>query len=232
MKKTLYICGDSFCSADPEYGPNWPELLANSCDQIDVINLSSPGASNYLVYLQVQQALEANCNYIIYHATSSIRQEFLINSYTTSIDNIDRYWTPHDKENKSMVSNSWISPHRNAQVFSNNDLQIIKNFFTKFVDMPSLIMKNYIFICHTLDTIKNSKVENWAWSRGGFEHVKFQNSTVWDFSKYSAHEAKINLWDDYDASLWRPYYHITDRNLLDNVCKMYIDMLQLTHDTN
>jgi len=80
-KKTLYICGDSFCSSDPEYGKNWSDLIAERCLNLEVVNLSSPGASNYLIYLQVKQALEKNCDYLIYHATSSIRQEFLINKY-------------------------------------------------------------------------------------------------------------------------------------------------------
>lgn len=226
-KKTLYICGDSFCSSDPEYGKNWSDLIAERCPGVEVINLSSPGASNYLIHLQVKLALEHGCSYLIYHATSSIRQEFLLDDRQVYLDTIDRYWSPRDKENKSMVSNSWITPQRNTEVFDSQELALIKEFFTRFVDLPSMIMKNYIFIAHTLSLINDSRLDNWIWNRGGFEHKKFQNSSQWDFSRYSQNESIINLWDDYDNSLWRPYFHITDQALLEKTCNYYINMLNL-----
>lgn len=231
-KKTLYICGDSFCSLDPEYGDNWPALIANKCTHLEIVNLSTFGASNYLIYLQVNQALKNKCDYLIYHATSSIRQEFVINRDNAVRDHVGRYWnqTNPDK-NKSMASVSWLNPHKNASNFYNNKkIAAINNFFTDFIDLTVLVEKNYIFIDYTLQLIaKNNNLKNWAWSLGGFEHTKFKSNNTWDFSEYSNYQCPINLWDNFDRDLVRPYYHITDKNLLQKTCDYYIHMLNLNN---
>lgn len=233
----LYICGDSFCTSDPEYGPNWVDLLKDRCPNIEIVNLATPGASNYLVYKQVEHALSQDCDYLIYHATSSVRQEFALSNAKISKDSIDRYWSPHNKQNKNMVSNSWLAPWCNAEeLFSNDDSRVIKEFFTRFVDFSVLIEKNYVFICHTLNLIAaNKKLKKWVWSQGGFQHKNFNNFNndefEFDFSNYKDHESKINLWDHYDAEKWRitrrPYYHITERHILENLCDYYADVLHL-----
>jgi hypothetical protein len=232
MKKTLYICGDSFCFRDPEYGDNWCDLLVKQFPDIDVVNLSSPGSSNYLIYLQVAHALEQKCDYLIYHATSSIRQEFRLKNDNADRDSITRYWRPDDQHNKAMISNSWLTPNRNTfgAVSAQSD-KVLKEFFTDFVDLPVLVEKNYIFICHTLNLIaKNTHLTNWLWSRGGFEHKSFNTNNQWDFSQYANHECEINLWDEYDPLPWRPFYHITDQVRLQTACKTYANMLNLSND--
>ena len=138
-KSRLFICGDSFCFPDPEYGTCWADMIALSLPEVDVINLSSPGASNYLISLQVQHALSNHCDWIIYQATSSIRQEFSIAKSSSIKDGIDRYWNPTSKKNKSVISNSWISVTRNTEDLLTSDNQSIKQFFTDFVDIPSMI---------------------------------------------------------------------------------------------
>lgn len=49
----------------------------------------------------------------------------------------------------------------------------------------------------------------------------------WDFSKYTTHECSLNLWDDYNPALLRPYYHITDTKLIKSVYTQYAKMLNL-----
>jgi len=230
MKKTLYICGDSFCSSDPAYGDNWTDMLEKKYPNIDIINLSSFGASNYLIYLQVKQALEKQCNYLIYHATSSIRQEFIVATDNALNDSSDRYYQINQDNLYSMVSASWLNPEKNLhKIFNNNKIQKIKEFFTEFIDLPVLIEKNYITISYTLSLLKsNVNLEDWAWTQGGFEHSVFSNACQWDFSLYqSQHYKDINLWDYYDPNLKRPYYHITDKHLLENVCNGYATKLNL-----
>lgn len=231
-KKTLYICGDSFCSSDPDYGDNWVDLLEKSQPNLNVTNLSRFGASNYLVYLQVKQAIENNCDYLIYFATSSIRQEFVINRDNANRDHINRYWdqTNPDK-NKSMASVSWLNPHKNASDFySAKKISTIDSFFKEFIDLSVLVEKNYIFIDYTLQLIANTMREKtWAWSIGGFEHTSFDTPNQWDFSKYANNHCPINLWDNFDRNLKRPYYHITDKKLLQKVCNQYINMLELNN---
>jgi hypothetical protein len=231
---TVYICGDSFCIEDPAYGDNWVGLLKKKLPNTNVINLSVPGASNYLIYLQIKEALRCNCDYIIYHATSSIRQEFLIVNDGAKIDSIQRYWHPFQQTTQSMVSTSWLNPDgQTKDAFTNDQIVLIKTFFTELVDLPAMIEKNYIFINHTLAMLSQSQsLKNWIWSRGGFEHKSFNPNVNWDFSNYSQRECLINLWDKYDRHRIRPYYHVTDPSIHENACNQYIKMLQLTNDTN
>ena len=249
MLKKLYICGDSFCTSDPEYGLSWVDLIKERHLDIQVVNLATPGASNYLIYKQVEYALSQPCDYLIYHATSSIRQEFSLAASDISSDNINRYWSPYDQKNKTMVCRPWSAPWGNASVprgdaeelFSNDDLKVIKEFFTKFVDFSVLIEKNYIFIKATLDLIVSSKkLKNWIWSPGGFQHKNFNNfdnnDFKLDFSDYKNYQSKINLWYEYDAeqcrATRRPYHHITDIHIIQNLCNYYADVLQLNCNAN
>ena len=223
---TLYICGDSFCTVDPEYGPCWVDLLIEKLPNIKVVNLAIPGASNYLIQLQVKQALEEKCDYLIYHATSSIRQEFSISDGAHQRDSIDRYWSPTDRDHKSVMCNSWLSPNRYYQYDSNENT--IRDFFLKHIDFVSLIEKNYIFINYTLDKISNSNfIKNWIWSPGGFEHPKFNDTLSWNFDNYKHYQSSFNLWDEYDRNLTRPYYHVTNKIIHQKVCDSYLKMLQL-----
>ena len=228
MNKTLYICGDSFCSSDPEYGDNWVDILAAHPD-INIINLASPGASNYLIYLQVKYALSQDCDYLIYNATSSIRQEFALRSDISISDDISRYWSvtlPSD--DKSMICTSWVTVDKlTTDIFTIEQINKIQEFFKEFVDIPNLIEKNYIFILYTLQLLDSTVGLTWAWNQGGFEHKSFNPAGNWDFSKYTTHECSINLWDDYNPALLRPYYHITDTKLIKSVYTQYTKMLNL-----
>jgi hypothetical protein len=224
----IYICGDSFCSQDKEYGNSWVDLLMQKTTK-KIVNLSRPGASNYLIYLQVKQALANNATHIIYHATSSIRHEFSFESIDTGKDNINRYWNVLDPDNhKKTICTSWSTPLNNTLYNFKNELTEIYKFGTKFLDLPSTIEKNYIYILFTLRLVQeNNHLCEWVWSRGGFEHKKFNSSSDWDFSQYQQYESKINLWDHYNPSVLRPYYHITDTKIHQDVCNLYYDMLKL-----
>jgi hypothetical protein len=230
--QTIYICGDSFSSVDSDYGNNWPEMLADKLPQIQVVNLSMPSASNYLIYLQVKHALNNNCDYLIYNATGSTRQEFVLKVNNTKIDSIDRYHNvSHSDIDKELLCTSWVNPfdprvHKN--IFKSEYIDEIKKFCMQYIDMPSTIEKNYIFIQQTLSMIaSNRNIKAWAWSRGGFEHKKFNPIREWEFESYISHESNINLWDYYDPDVRRPYYHITNKELLQTVCDQYLDMLQI-----
>lgn len=226
----FYICGDSFCFEDPDYGPSWVNLLKDALPNINIINLASPGASNYLIFLQVQHALNNHCDFLIYHATSSIRNEFSIGNNDCKKDHFSRYWTPTDTKNKSVVSNSWADPTRGTGEMMNKSGNLIKQFFTEHIDFSSMVGKNYIFIDYTLNLIASQLPRTkWAWNRGGFEHYKFTGAQEWEFSKFTDRECQINLWDDYDHALLRPYYHVVDINVHKQVRDHYLNMLELTN---
>ena len=223
----LYICGDSFCCNDFEYPGNWAELLTATA-KVNVVNLASPAASNYLIYLQVKHALEQQCDYLIYNATSSIRHEFVLRKNFDQQDHFARYWNlSKPNSDCSMVSISWPNPQNTAsRLFDKQTIKSHSDYFNQHIDLPSLIEKNYIFIQHTLHLLSNSKIK-WAWNRGGFEHKNFGGTSDYDFSKWNKNESKINLWDYYNNTVTRPYYHITDKKVLQDTCDQYINMLQL-----
>lgn len=231
-KMKLYICGDSFCVDDPDYGDSWVSLLEKKLSGIEIKNLASSGASNYLIYLQVKQALEEKCDYLIYHATSSIRQEFRLGHDECDTDSISRYWNVNNSNKKApMICGSWLGIDRHYNELM-KPLQIdrIHSFFNDFVDLPNLVEKNYIFISHTLEILDHSSTR-WAWSSGGFEHSSFKNSKQWDFDRYSSRRCSVNLWDYYIPNKIRPWFHVTDPIVHQKVCNQYMDMLNLSSDS-
>jgi hypothetical protein len=225
--KTLYICGDSFCSTDPEYPGSWVETFQMQHPDLCVISLAIPGASNFQIYLQVKEALAQNCNYLIYHATSSIRHEFLAHPLVSPQQGYKNYWdrTCPD-ELRQMVCTSWLTPE-NSLILDASQIKLIKTFFKKFINLDSEVEKNYLFIISTLNLINDSGVKNWLWSRGGFEHKNFKNAKSWLFD-FADREVDYNLWDYYDAQSTRPFYHISDVSVIETACKHYSNMLNLS----
>lgn len=227
-KMKLYICGDSFCTEDREFGNNWVTMLINNNPNLDIVNLASCGASNYLIYLQVKQALAENCDFLIYNATSSIRQEFSIKEDNVANDSVKRYWSTNNATNDaSMICGSWLTIERHyKEILQTEQADEILTFYKKYVDLPSLIEKNFIFIAHTLDLLDRSQIK-WAWSQGGFEHKNFSNNQYPEFDQYREKECPKNLWDYYVRDQIRPWYHVTDQTVHQNVCKNYENILNL-----
>lgn len=222
----IYICGDSFSVPDPNAGLMWVDMIKS---KLPVVNLAVPGASNYLIYLQVKHAIENGAEHIIYQATSSIRQEFAFAEDSKIKDSYCRYHNPVVSSNEySMICGSWhnVGQHH-SKVLSKEDNDNIANFSVRFFDIANAIEKNYIYILHTLNLISKANLKSWAWSRGGFEHKNFKDSTVWNFSHYDQHEVDVNLWDYYDNSVAQPVFHITNQGVHQTVCNQYIKMLQL-----
>lgn len=226
----LYICGDSFCVEDPEYGPNWVGYIRDQLPHIDVVNLASCGASNYLIYLQAKRAIEKNCDFLICNFTSSIRQEIKVRDDLHNSDSVARYYNSVlNNQDTSMICGSWIGIDRHypGQV-DKQTVTLIENFFKQCVDFPNLIEKNYLYIKSTLGMLASSPSRPWAWSRGGFEHASFSNSSAhWEFDQFNHSQISMNLWDYYDPKPLRPYYHVTNSTVHQNVCNQYIKMLQL-----
>jgi hypothetical protein len=126
-----------------------------------------------------------------------------------------------------MICTSWTSaPH--SEFFDTYQSQQIKDFFTSFVDLPSQIHKNYLYIISTLHLIKTKKVPRWIWSQGGFEHKNFHPKSQWNFEEYRGNESIYNLWDYYNPEQLRPYYHVDDPEIIKQVCMYYKKVLQLS----
>lgn len=72
--KTVYTCGCSFMSLDPQCGPirsflqTWAEYK-----KFNHISLARSGATNFLIRLQIEHAIAQGADYVIVGATSSDR---------------------------------------------------------------------------------------------------------------------------------------------------------------
>ncbi len=72
--KTLYTCGCSFMSMDPYCGPirSFLQMFAEY-KKLNHISLARSGATNFLIRLQIEEAIKQNADFIIIGATSSDR---------------------------------------------------------------------------------------------------------------------------------------------------------------
>ena len=70
--KRVYICGDSFCVPDPEYGPCWADLLAT---EYHTVNQATVSATNLMISMQVDSAIEDRADFVIVQGTSCTRSQ-------------------------------------------------------------------------------------------------------------------------------------------------------------
>lgn len=193
----IVIVGDSFCGQDQNYKPSWSALLAKKYTS-DLKNLSYPGASNFGILLQVEQALKLEPTFVIFNSTSSVRFEVVIRNVepknTLLVDRIINYDTA-DKS-RDILSTTAFTANTLEQL---NELQQsdIVSYYNNYVDLGLEIHKNYCFIRYTLDMLIDKDCA-FLWSPGGFEHPKFSGSTRWDFKKYKQYTSEYNLWDYVD----------------------------------
>lgn len=198
----IYICGDSFCVSDPEYGPNWADLLAQ---RFDTVNLGQVAATNLLIARQVDQALAAGAEFVIVQGTAVTRDQKRVgNSYQPF---------------------SYHTAGPETTPFDHRQLRILREYFTEFFDLDLAVYENQIIIEHTLQKLVDSG-RPFRFDQGGFEHPRFGNSHTGYFAKYAAYRSEINLWDYTVSSNYRPYYHITDPGVHARVADYYTEQIQ------
>ena len=198
----IYICGDSFCVSDLEYGPCWTDLLA---EKFSICNLAQIAATNLLIAQQVDRAIADNAEFVIVQCTSVTRSEKLHNG---------RY-----------VPFSYHTASTETTPFSKSQLQILKEYYTEFFDLKLAIYQNAINIEHTLQKLVDSNIP-FCFSQGGFEHANFHPMATDYFSKFSQWRSSVNLWDYTVTREYRPYYHITDQQVHQQVADYYIEEIK------
>ncbi len=200
MKK-IYICGDSFCVSDPEYGPCWVDYLAQ---QRSVTNLAQVAATNLMISMQVDHAIASAADFIIVQGTACTR------SQTRHAEKI----IPYSFHTASEIT----TPFNSAQ------LTILKQYYTEFFDLDLAIYENKCIIESTLQKLVDSGI-TFLFDQGGFEHASF-GSTANYFEKFQQYRSKINLWDFARTRDYRPYYHIVDDKIHQQVAEYYIKETQ------
>ena len=91
--KSVYICGDSF--GCPNLGwpfSPWPELLQTYLGaEYQVINLSICCASNLVIRMQVDRAVENSADFVILQCTASTRSQGQTGASQTNTSLLDRF---------------------------------------------------------------------------------------------------------------------------------------------
>ena len=192
----IAVCGDSFCAPDPEYGLMWADLLGQHCD---LRNYSERTATNLLIARQVDQAIQDCADFIIVHFTSCTRGEKL---------HAGRY-VPFSYHTASDITTP----------FDPNSLRILKEYYMEFFDLNLAIYQNAITIEHTLAKLVQSN-RPFRFDQGGFEHSSYGGTGQY-FALYSEYRSEYNLWDHVTARRYRPYYHITDSHIHQQVAEYY-----------
>jgi len=200
MKK-IYICGDSFCVKDPEFGPCWVDYL----EQVhNVITIAQVAATNLMISMQVDHAIAASADFIIVHATSCTRGQTKIQD--------------------QIVPYSYLTASTTTTPFDAHQLTILKQYFTEFFNLELAIYENKCIIENTLQRLVESGTP-FVFSQGGFEHVSFGNNTKY-FEKFNKYRSKINLWDYSTSRNYRPYYHINDNAVHRTISDYYIEVIE------
>lgn len=199
--KTVYVCGDSFASTDPDYaGVSWTEQLS-----ANVVNLSRVAGSNLLISLQVDRAIENRPDYIICLFTGVTRDEVEFRDIPNKKDMLNRFYDYKNPDDTTDLV-SYSIPTMEYGPFNNNQLSALKNYHTNFLNLDLLIYKNKCIIENTLQKLSDSQIP-FTFDQGGFEHKSFSTKTDY-FTKFVKYKSKHNLWDYAPTRKLRPYFHI------------------------
>lgn len=208
----IYICGDSFAYPDPEYGPNWADLLAQ---RLPVVNSSRVCASNVQIASQVDWAIAQDADYIIYMATSSVRQDVQLKQ--PKLGALHTRWcdiTDPGKE-QDIVSYS-VNSLDSTTLFNATQLSLLRHYTLEFFNLDVAIYQNELIIEGTLARLSRSGIP-YSFSQGGFELGRscFDNYT----------HSEINLWTQVNNKSFRPYYHITDSAVHQRTADYYYSLI-------
>lgn len=195
----IYICGDSFGVSDPAYGPCWVDLLAEKVDK-PVTNLCRVCASNALVAMQADTITDADFVIVLFTASTRFETRLNGNIVPYSVNSLD-YTTP----------------------FSRDQLALLKQHTTEFFDLELEIFRNKCIIEATLYNLVSKNIP-FMFDQGGFEHVSYGSQGQY-FGKFNQFRSKYNLWDYADTRAHRPYYHITDINIHEQISDYYAEQI-------
>lgn len=217
--RTVYICGDSFASTDPDYpGVSWTEQLS-----ADVVNLSRVASSNLLISLQVDRAIENNPDYIICLFTGVTRDEVEFRHNQNKNGLLDRFYNYAAPDTVTDIV-SYSIPTKEYGPFDERQLSILHSYHTNFLNLDLLIYKNKCIIENTLQKLTDSQIP-FTFDQGGFEHKSYSTETDY-FMKFNTYKSKHNLWDYTPSRKFRPYFHIENTAIHNMIADYYNDKIK------
>lgn len=201
MTKHVYICGDSFCVPDPEYGACWVDYLA---DQFNVVNLACLAATNLMISMQVDQAINMQPDFIIVQGTACTRNQL--------------------RHNGELVPYSYHTMKTIVDILDKRQIDLLKQYYVEFFDMETAVYENQCIVENTLQKLVDSKIP-FLFDQGGFEHHSYGTTTKY-FERFDQYRSRINLWDHATTRNYRPYYHIENSAVHRAVADYYIKEIQ------
>lgn len=193
MTQLVYTCGDSFFCSDHE------STIVPWHEQFESTNLASVCASNLLISLQVERAVEQQADFIIVGFTSSLRSEL--------------------KWKGEVVPFSWLSLD-DTTPFDQTTIDNLKELFDK-IDLDTEVKRNQLIIKATLQSLLDSGIP-FLFDQGGFEHKSYGGVGTY-FTKFNQFRSKVCLWDHADTRTHRPYFHITDQTIHTQIADYYVN---------
>ena len=162
-----------------------------------------------MISLQVDRAIAARPDYIIMLATSCTRSELALKSSDQLLERLTPY--------------SILNLDRTLGTVDQDQQQLIKRYHTEFFDLSLAIYTNQCIIENTLHKLKSSSIP-FCWDQGGFEHPSYGGTGEY-FHAYSNYRSGVNLWDHAPQRPLRPYYHVTDFSIHQQVGKYYANAI-------
>jgi len=156
-------------------------------------------ASNLLISLQVERAVEQQADFIIVGFTSSLRSEL--------------------KWKGEVVPFSWLSLD-DTTPFDQTTIDNLKELFDK-IDLDTEVKRNQLIIKATLQSLLDSGIP-FLFDQGGFEHKSYGGVGTY-FTKFNQFRSKVCLWDHADTRTHRPYFHITDQTIHTQIADYYVN---------
>lgn len=223
--KFLYICGDSFAFSDPEYGLCWVDVLAQQLKgNYFVKNLSRVCASNLQIAAQIDCAINAHADFIIYLMTTSTREEV---KHTEKISEsiYNRFTDITNQQAHTDITSYSVFSLDQTTILNSQQLCLLKKYHTEFFDIDLTIYKNELIIEGVLSRLEQSNIK-FVFDQGGFENSKFTGTKdkVY-FAKYLKHKSAINLWNFVHDKKHRPYYHIDNETIHYSVSEYYFNLI-------
>ena len=169
-QKKLLICADSFCAEEEGIKEKWTwwNLIARDLDAV-TINHSIVGASNFNIFLQLEEGLKYNPDYILVSLTAPNRIEETRPKY----DGLKSEFEPLDVSYQDLQSGrsaSWAVHER----IERNQITGVQGY--KFFDYNVNKRKDELFVESILDRLKGTKnlvLSNLFWDCDVKDNINF-----------------------------------------------------------
>jgi hypothetical protein len=234
--KRLYICGDSFGCPDLgwPFAP-WPELLQQKLIASHrVTNLSISCASNLLIRMQVDRAIEQQADFVILQCTSSTRQQGKTGRSKTHTALFDRFVKIGAADNLGASRDlACYSLHSldDSCVFDSDYQKAISNYQSRLFDLELEIYHNQCIIESILHRLVHCGIP-FLFDQGGFENPIFGdvNGKKY-FLEFDKFRSEINQWT-LAASMPKStttHFHILDQQVHDQIASYYQSKIAHNH---